>query len=68
MEPKRLYKSQTNKIIAGVCGGLAKYIGMDATVFRIIFILATLLTLGIFASLYLILVAFIPYEEGQKFE
>lgn len=67
-QPEKLFRSRADRKLTGVCGGLAKYIGIDATVLRIIFILATLLTLGIFASLYLILVAFIPYEEGQKFE
>ncbi|MFA5804863.1 MAG: PspC domain-containing protein [Melioribacteraceae bacterium] len=67
-QPEKLFRSRADRKLTGVCGGLAKYIGIDATVLRIIFILAALLTLGIFTSLYLILVAFIPYEEGQKFE
>ncbi|MCX6174953.1 MAG: PspC domain-containing protein [Ignavibacteriales bacterium] len=66
--PEKLFRSIADRKVTGVCGGLAKYIGIDATILRIIFILATLLTLGIFALLYLILVVFIPYEEGQKFE
>lgn len=33
---KRLYRSEKNKKIAGVCGGLAEYFGIDATVVRII--------------------------------
>lgn len=67
-QPEKIFRSRADRKLTGVCGGLAKYIGVDATVLRIIFILATLLTLGIFTSLYLIFVAFIPYEEGQKFE
>lgn len=68
VQQEKLFRSRADRKLTGVCGGLAKYIGIDATVLRIIFILATLLTLGMFASLYLILVVFIPYEEGQKFE
>ena len=67
-QPEKLFRSRADRKLTGVCGGLAKYTGIDATVLRILFILATMLTLGIFASLYLILVLFIPYEEGQKFE
>lgn len=63
--PDKLLRSRTDRKFNGVCGGLAKYIGFDAAVLRIIFILAALLTLGIFALLYLTLVVSIPYEEGQ---
>jgi len=38
---KKLYLSDTDKKIAGVCGGLADYFGIDATIIRIIwFVLA----------------------------
>ncbi len=65
---EKLFRSLTDRKLTGVCGGLAKYIGIDAAVLRTIFILATLLTLGLFALLYLILVVSVPYKEGQKFE
>jgi len=39
MEPKRLFKSQTNKIIAGVCGGLAEYFDVDPVIMRVLFVL-----------------------------
>ena len=39
MEPKRLYKSQSNKIIAGVCGGLAEYFDVDPVIMRVLFVL-----------------------------
>ncbi|NJD22424.1 MAG: PspC domain-containing protein [Melioribacter sp.] len=67
-QPEKLSRSRTDRKLNGVCGGFAKYSGIDAAVLRIIFILAALLTLGIFALLYLALVVSIPYEEGQKFE
>ena len=37
MEPKRLYRSRRNSMIAGVCGGLAEYLNMDPTVVRLIY-------------------------------
>lgn len=41
MDDKKLYLSDSNKKIAGVCGGLAEYFGIDATIIRIIwFVLA----------------------------
>lgn len=37
MEPnKRLHRSRTNRIIAGVCGGIAEYLGIDPTLVRIL--------------------------------
>ena len=33
---KRLYKSQTNKMLCGVCGGVAEYLNIDPTIVRLI--------------------------------
>lgn len=38
---KRLYKSNVNKKIDGVCGGIAEYIGIDPVLVRVIWILIT---------------------------
>jgi phage shock protein C len=40
--PKKLYRSTTNKMIAGVCGGIAEYFNIDATVVRIIAVILLL--------------------------
>ncbi len=42
-QQRRLYRSQTNKVIAGVCGGLAEYLNVDTTVVRLVWVLLTLL-------------------------
>lgn len=42
-EMKRLYKSRTDRMIDGVCGGMAEYLGLDATLVRIAWVLLTLL-------------------------
>jgi len=39
MESKRLYKSNTNKIICGVCGGIGEYFGIDPTLIRLALVL-----------------------------
>ncbi|MGD0236916.1 MAG: PspC domain-containing protein [Syntrophorhabdales bacterium] len=62
--PKKLYRSNSNKLIAGICGGLAEYFGVDPTVMRVIYVILTLITgilLGI--VLYLILWAIIPQKS-----
>ncbi len=38
MEPKKLYKSSTNKMISGVCGGIAEYINLDPTIVRLLWV------------------------------
>ena len=38
-EPRKLYRSQTQHMIAGVCGGLAEYFNLDATLVRVLFLL-----------------------------
>ena len=35
MEPKKLVKSNQNRLICGVCGGIAQYFGLDATLIRL---------------------------------
>jgi phage shock protein C len=38
-EPRKLYRSQNQRMIAGVCGGLAEYFNVDATLMRVLFLL-----------------------------
>lgn len=40
---KRLYKSNQNKMIDGVCGGVAEYFGVDPTVVRLLWALFSLM-------------------------
>ena len=39
MEQKRLYKSSTNRVLCGVCGGIGEYFNIDPTIIRLIFVL-----------------------------
>lgn len=63
MNGKRLYKSSTDKAIAGVCGGFAEYFGMDSLVVRLIFVLFTL-AWGAGVWFYLIAALVMPKEEA----
>ena len=40
---KRLYRSKKNRIIAGVCGGIAEHVGADPTIIRLLWVLGTLM-------------------------
>ena len=56
---KKLYKSNQNKMIDGVCGGIAEYFGIDPTVVRLIWALFSLMGgCGILA--YIIAASIIP--------
>ena len=39
MEPKKLYRSKSSRMICGVCGGIAEYFNIDSTVVRLIFVI-----------------------------
>jgi phage shock protein C len=39
MQPRRLYRSTSNRILAGVCGGLAEYLNIDPIIVRILAII-----------------------------
>ena len=56
---RRLYRSRTEKMIAGVCGGVAEYFNTDPTVIRLIWVLITLLG-GAGVLLYIILWIVMP--------
>ena len=60
---KKLYRSRTERMIGGVCGGLGKYFDIDPTLVRLAFVLALLLLNG-GLILYLILWIVVP-EEPQ---
>jgi phage shock protein C len=49
MEPKKLYRSNTDKMLCGVCGGIAEYLNIDPTVVRLLWVIFGLTVVGIFA-------------------
>jgi phage shock protein C len=61
---KKLYRSRTERWLAGVCGGLGEYFGVDPTLVRVLFVLFAL-TFGSGFLIYLVLWIVIPLEpEG----
>lgn len=60
---KRLYRSETNKMICGVCGGIAEYFNLDPTLIRLAF---ALLIFGMGSGLlFYILAAIIIPTQSQ---
>jgi len=62
---KRLYKSRTEKVIDGVCGGIADYFGIDPTLVRLLWI-ASIFAGGAGIILYIIAMIIIPTEPYQQ--
>ena len=61
-KPKRLYRSNKNRMIAGVCGGLAEYFNIDPTIVRLIWVLLTLISVGAGILAYIIAWIIIPLK------
>ena len=60
---KRLYRSRTDKKIAGVCGGIARYLDIDPVVPRLIWVIFAL-AFGTGLLAYVICWLVIPMEPG----
>ena len=58
---KKLYLSRTDKKLAGVCGGVAKYFGIDSTIIRLLWALA-IFVVGTGVLFYIICAFIIPEE------
>lgn len=61
----KLVRSQTDKMLAGVCGGLAAYLGLEAIWVRLFFVLVTVVPNGFGVLLYIILWIIMP-EAGRE--
>lgn len=56
----RLERSASNRVIGGVCGGIAEYLQVDATLIRVFFVIAAVFTAGLFFLAYLVLLVLMP--------
>lgn len=60
---KRLYRSRRDRKIAGICGGLAEYLGVDPVLMRVAWVIFAFLSAGVAVLLYLVLIFVIPDEN-----
>ena len=61
-----MYRSFTDRVLGGVCGGLARRLPVNAWLLRLIFGVFALVTLGAFVLLYLALWLAIPMESPSS--
>lgn len=59
-EPKKLFRSRINRMLAGVCGGLAEYFNIDPTLMRVITIVLAFTPFVPVIIIYLLLWLLIP--------
>ena len=64
--PRKLYRSRTERSIAGICGGLGAYFDADPTLIRLVMLLLILFG-GLSIWAYIILWIVIPEEPARKF-
>ena len=62
---KKFYKSRKDRMIDGVCGGLAEYLGADATLIRILWVLSVFLH-GVGFIAYILAMIFVPVNPAHK--
>lgn len=66
---KRLYRSEDNRILAGVLGGVGEYFSIDPVIIRIIAVVVALVTGVIpFALIYLLAVFMVPKQSEAIIE
>ena len=62
MENEKKLTRSSNRMIAGVCAGIAEYFGWDTTLLRIVYVLATFFTAFAGVIIYIILWIVMPYK------
>lgn len=60
----KLQRSKTNRVLAGICGGIGEYFNIDPTVVRIALVLLGLPYFGTIFIVYLICMFVIPEDDG----
>ena len=62
---QRLYRSQSERMLFGVCGGLATYFDLDPTLVRLVIVLLTLAT-GIGLIVYIVMAIITPQDPAGE--
>ncbi|MCR4279120.1 MAG: PspC domain-containing protein [Candidatus Zambryskibacteria bacterium] len=67
MEIKKLYRSNTDRMVAGICGGLAEYFSIDSVLLRLIWLLVVIFS-GIVPGVlvYIIAIFVIPLKPSVE--
>ena len=64
--PKRLYQIREGAMLSGVCSGIAAYLNVDVTIIRIVFVILTFLTGGLWILAYIVMMVVIPFANTDE--
>ena len=64
---RRLYKSETDRVIAGVAGGVAQYLDVDPSIVRVVWAVLAIITGGLFFVLYVVMWIVVPFPPEPSF-
>lgn len=59
---KKLYRSTSDRMVAGICGGLGEYFGIDSTLVRLIFVIGSFVSFSALFWIYIIMLIVVPEE------
>ena len=62
MNNKKLYRTEDNKMLAGVCGGVAEYLNLDPTLVRVLWVAVSLFA-GAGVILYIVMAIIVPVKS-----
>lgn len=64
---KKLRRPRNGRMVAGVCAGLAEFFGLDVSLVRIVYTLATIFSAFSGIIIYFLMVLIVPEEENRYF-
>jgi len=64
--PRKLYRLKEDKMVEGICSGIAAYLGVDPTIVRIIFVALLIVSGGTIAIVYLVMIPIIPEAKTPE--
>jgi len=65
---KKLYRSKTQKMVSGVCGGIAQYFNCDPTIIRLVWAVVSLFSAAFPGILLYVICAIVIPEEPDSFD
>ncbi len=62
----KIYRSREDRMLAGVCGGIARYFHVDASLVRLAWVLVSVASIGLGVLVYILLIFVFPEEPGEQ--
>ena len=59
---KKLYRSNSDRMVAGICGGLGEYFSIDSTLVRLLFVIGSIFSFSALFWIYIIMLIIVPEE------